>query len=57
MKTKIKEIIHAYQLDIAGLKKEKEIAATLEHHAHCIVCSEQIKLIEGFISDLSKLIV
>ena len=56
-KNEIKLIIQAYKLDKAGLERESELAAKLGHNAHCVVCTQQIKLITGFISDLSKLIV
>lgn len=57
MKTKIKVIIQAYKLCRAGVIKEREIAEQLKHHAQCVVYTQKIKLIEEFISELSKLII
>lgn len=53
----IKQMIIAYQFDLKGKEVESDIAAKLGHHAHCIVCTSEIKLIKNFISDLSKLII
>lgn len=55
-KVDIKVIIDAYKGDLRDTEKEREIAGKLEHHAQCVVCTREIKLIKGFISDLSKLI-